>query len=60
MGWETVSLSIRFAAKMVADAWCSARGMGHALAFGSASDVTGSIGASVKLDPAAVVVTCGE
>ena len=46
---------------VVADAWCETHGHGHALAFGRADDVTGSIasdGPSIVERP--YVVTCGE
>ena len=46
---------------VVADAWCATHGHGHAVAFGRADDVTGSIvadGPSIVERP--YVVTCGE
>ena len=52
--------------RVVADAWCEAHGLGPALAFGPADDVTGSIApkqaqaqvAATQVKPGAVVVTC--
>jgi hypothetical protein len=48
--------------QVVADSWCEAHGRGKALAFGSADDVTGSVGAapvpaSIKAND--VVIRCG-
>jgi hypothetical protein len=52
--------------RVVADAWCEAHGLGAALAFGPADDVTGAIAtnratttvAAAQLKPGSVVVTC--
>ncbi len=51
--------------KIVADSWCSSRAHGPALAFGLASDVTGSTGAAARADapksaPGDVIIACGE
>ena len=50
--------------RVVADAWCEAHGLGPARSFGSASDVTGAVPASVstgpKLAPGAAIVACGD
>ncbi len=55
--------------KIVADSWCESQGLGAALAFGRASDITGSIAApkvavrtdvSPKPAPDAILVTCAE
>lgn len=52
--------------RVVADAWCEAHGLGHALAFGPADDVTGAIAprrtnaqvAATEIKPGSVIVTC--
>lgn len=48
--------------RMLADSVCASKGRGPATAFGLASDVTGSVPGeqSAKLDPGAIVITCGE
>ena len=55
--------------RIVADAWCEAHGMGQAMAFGPASDITGSTKptqvaalapAATSITPGSVVVTCGQ
>ena len=52
-------------ARIVADAWCSAHGHANAVAFGSASDITGSIENASSRPPRRmheddVFITCGE
>jgi len=47
--------------QIVADAWCESRAKGPAVAFGLASDITGSIGAPAPQSaPGDVVIACGE
>ena len=46
--------------KMAADAWCSAHGSRRATAFGSAKDVTGSIGGLQNVAADSVIVACGD
>jgi len=49
--------------KIVADSWCSSRARGPAVAFGLASDITGSISDSapaLKAAPGDVVIACAE
>jgi hypothetical protein len=46
--------------KMVADAWCSAHGLAKAVAFGSADDLTASIGAKEPSPAGSAVVTCSD
>ena len=50
--------------QVIADAWCESHGHGHASAFGSSDDVTGSTKVSASntspvLDHA-IVIKCGE
>jgi hypothetical protein len=47
--------------KPVADAWCEAHQMKQAVAFGLASDITGSIGEKTrKPEPGDVIVACRD
>jgi hypothetical protein len=48
--------------RMLADSLCAARGRGAATAFGLASDITASVPgeAGAKIDPSAIVITCGD
>jgi hypothetical protein len=46
--------------KMVADAWCTAHGLEKAVAFGSAEDLTASIGDKASAPAGAVIITCGN
>ena len=54
--------------RVVADAWCEAHGLGPALAFGRAEDVTGSIASgagrveqiATQVKPGSVIVTCDK
>ena len=52
--------------RVIADSWCESHGHAHALAFGTAEDVTGAIQASTKAEPVAVaaagdiVIRCGD
>ena len=47
--------------RVVADSWCESHSKGPALAYGLASDITGSTGqATPKAAPGDVVITCGE
>ena len=48
--------------RIVADAWCESHAKGPAVAYGLASDVTGSTGLPAPKKPAPddVIITCGE
>ncbi len=50
--------------QVVADSFCESRGKGTSVAFGLASDITGSTQASspvpVKISPGDVIITCRE
>jgi hypothetical protein len=46
--------------RLVAHAWCSAHGLARVIAFGSAGDVTGSIGRAQAVPAHAMAVTCGD
>ena len=49
-------------ARIVADAWCEAHGHARAISFGSADDLTASIGEAVgrSADKGSYIVTCAE
>ena len=53
--------------KVVANSWCESQGLGPAVAFGRASDITGAIpekaadaAPTKKIAPDAIVVSCAE
>ncbi len=48
--------------KIVANAFCESQGLGPAVAWGSAADVTGAIGdkPGAKLPATSVIITCGD
>ncbi len=51
--------------RVVADSWCESHGHAHVQAFGTVEDVTGSIQASIKLeplkaDPGDIVIRCAD
>ena len=60
----------RDCARVVADAWCEARGLGPVIAYGRAEDNTASIAADSKRakmtvvmaspPPGTIIISCGE